>query len=104
MKKMLVSFVIVVFAAPSIALADGKSDYHAKCAACHGANANLLPKMARLLKADPKKLALKTSTLSRDEMITTIEKGRDKMPGFEKELTREQIEAVVDYVLGLGNK
>ena len=101
MKRVLVSFAIVVFAAPSIALADGKSDYHARCAVCHGVNANLQPKMTRMLKADPKKLALRTSELNRDEMIATIEKGRNKMPGFEKELTREQIEAIVDYLLGL---
>ena len=38
------------------------------------------------------------SKMSKEDMITIIEKGRDKMPGFEKELTKEQIAGIVDYL------
>jgi mono/diheme cytochrome c family protein len=103
MKKLLITLVLIMFAIPSVALADASIDYKTKCAACHGAKANLLPKTARLLKVDPKKLALKASDMSREEMIAIIEKGRDKMPGFEKELTKEQITDIVDYVIALRN-
>ena len=101
MKKLVAAFIITVFAVPTMALADGAFDFKSNCAACHGAGGNLLPKTARMLKADPRKLALKASTLSRDEMIATVEKGRNKMPAFEKELTKEQIAGIVDYVRGL---
>jgi mono/diheme cytochrome c family protein len=101
MKKLLITLALVMFAVPSVAFADVSIDYKTKCAACHGAQANLLPKTARLLKVDPKKLALKASTMDRDEMVTIIEKGRDKMPGFEQELTKEQIAALVDYLISL---
>ncbi len=101
MKKILITLVLVMFALPSVAFADASIDYKSKCAACHGAKANLLPKTARLLKVDPKRLALKMSTLNKDEMITIIEKGRDKMPEFEKELTKEQIAALADYLISL---
>jgi cytochrome c5 len=104
MKKMLILCVLIVFAIPAMALADGGADYKSKCAACHGANANLLPKTARMLKVDPRKLALKTSKMSRDEMIAITEKGKDKMPGFAKEFTKDQITAVVDYVRSLNKK
>jgi hypothetical protein len=59
--KLFVMFILVLFTAPTVGLADGGSDYKAKCAACHGAHGNLLPKTARLLKVDPKKLALTAS-------------------------------------------
>jgi mono/diheme cytochrome c family protein len=104
MKKLLITLFLFVFAVPSVALADGKSDFKNKCAACHGSNANLLPKTARLLKVDPRKLALKASQMNREEMIAIIEKGKDKMPVFEKELTKDQITAVVDYILDLRKK
>jgi len=100
MKKLFVMFILVLFTVPTVGLADGGSDYKAKCAVCHGANANLLPKTARLLKVDPRKLALKASQMNRDDMIAIIEKGKDKMPGFEKELIKDQITAIVDYILG----
>ncbi len=37
MKKLLILLVVIVFAAPTAALADGRIDYKAKCATCHGA-------------------------------------------------------------------
>jgi mono/diheme cytochrome c family protein len=104
MKKLFVTLILVLFAVPTVGLADGRSDFKAKCAACHGAGGNLLPKTARLLKVDPKKLALKASQMNREEMIAIVEKGKDKMPGFEKEMTKEQITAIVDYVMGLSKK
>jgi mono/diheme cytochrome c family protein len=104
MKIFLITFVLTMFAIPSIAFADVSIDYKTKCAACHGAQAKLLPKTARLLKVDPKKLALTASTMSKEEMIAIIEKGRNKMPGFEKELTGKQITDIVDLLIALRNK
>ena len=101
MKKMFVAVILVLFAVPIVGFADGGSDYKGKCAACHGAGGNLLPKTARLLKVDPKKLALKASQMNKEEMIAIIEQGKDKMPAFEKEMTKDQITAIVDYVMGL---
>ena len=94
MKKLLITMVLVLFTVPTVALADGKTDYKIKCASCHGANANLLPKMARLLKVDPKKLALKASQLNKEEMIAVVEKGRDKMPSFVKDLAKQHGQSV----------
>jgi mono/diheme cytochrome c family protein len=104
MKKWFVVLILALFAVPTVSFADAGLDFKTKCAACHGAGGNLLPKTARLLKADPKKLALKASQLNREEMIAIIEKGRDKMPAFEKDLTKEQIADIADYIIAFKNK
>lgn len=101
MKNLFISLIIIMFAAPIVALADGLTDFNTKCAACHGGNAKTNARRAIMLKIDPKKLYLSKSEMNRDEMIGIIEKGKDKMPSFEKSLTMEQITAIVDYVLSL---
>jgi mono/diheme cytochrome c family protein len=98
MKKFLVSLVLIVFAVPIVALADGAGDYQANCAGCHGAKTNLLPRMAQLMKVAPEKMALQISKMNKEEMIAITQKGKDKMPGFEKSLTKEQIGGIVDYI------
>ena len=104
MKKMLISIVLLlVLAAPTAALANPKIDFNAKCARCHRSNANL-PKTAKALKVDPVKLSLRTSRMNREEMIAITEKGKEKMPGFGKDLTREQITDIVDYIIALKNR
>jgi mono/diheme cytochrome c family protein len=104
MKKIFITFILVLFMVPTVGLADGRSDFKAKCAACHGAGGNLLPKTARLMKVDPKKLALKASQMKREDVIAMVEKGKGKMPGFEKELTKDQMVSIIDYVMGLRKK
>ena len=112
MKKLFVLLVITLLSAPVALLADAKFDsdakvdsnpkidFNAKCSKCHRASKNLL-KQAELLGVDPAKIALRGSKMTREEMIAITEKGKDKMPGFEKELTKEQIADVVDYILSL---
>ncbi len=99
-----IMLILALIAVPAALLADGSLDYKTKCAYCHGANANLLPKTARLLKVDPKKLSLKTSGLNREEMIAVVEKGRGGMPGFANDLSKDQITGIVDYLSGVKKK
>jgi len=103
MKMSWIGLVLFALIAPSVAWANPAIDFNAQCAACHRANANL-PKKAKLLNVDPGQLALRNSKMSRDEMIAITEKGRDKMPAFEKQLTRQQIEDIVDYIIALKNR
>ena len=101
MRKLIICSVMVLFAVPAIALADGKTDFEAMCARCHGGDARTITKRANILKIDPKKLALQASELNDTEMIAVIEKGRNQMPGFEKELTKDRIQAIVGYIRSL---
>ncbi|MDA8125435.1 MAG: c-type cytochrome [Deltaproteobacteria bacterium] len=103
MKKVMIGLLAFAVALPAVALANPAVEFNSKCAICHRANANL-PRKAKQLDVDPGKLTLQTSKMSREEMIAITEKGKDKMPGFEQELTREQIETVVDYIIALKNR
>lgn len=91
-------------AAPPDGIAGGRIDYRAKCASCHGANALTTIRTARKLGVDPQRLSLMANTMTREEMIAITEKGKGKMPGFENELSKERIAAVIDYVLEFREK
>ncbi|RII28284.1 MAG: hypothetical protein CXR30_13865 [Geobacter sp.] len=101
MKNLLIAFTLISFTVPTMAIADGRTDYKAFCAGCHGANANVSTKKAKALKMDVRKLALRTSKMNKSEMIDTIQKGKDKMPSFNKQLSKERISAIADYVISL---
>jgi mono/diheme cytochrome c family protein len=103
MKKILIIIVLFSFTTASTAFADARMDFNAKCAACHRTNKAILKK-AKMLNVEPGKLALMASKMSRDEMIAITEKGKDKMPGFEKEMTKDQIISVIDYIIAFKNK
>ena len=104
MKSMLTTLALIVCTAPAIALADGRTDYKAFCAGCHGANARVQTEKAKALKMDVRKLALRASKKTRAEMIEIVEKGKGDMPSFTQQLSKEQISAVIDYVIGLRKK
>lgn len=89
---------------PTVSMGIGKADFTANCAKCHGGNAKTNARRALLLKIDPKKLYLNASEMNKEEMVAIIEKGKNQMPGFEKQLTKEQITAIVDYVMDLKKK
>jgi mono/diheme cytochrome c family protein len=110
MKTLIISIVLLLLAAPvtapaatpadapADALANARMDFNAKCSSCHRATSRIL-QAAKQLNVDPKKLTLMTTRMSRDEIIAITETGKNKMPAFEKELSRERIEAIADYVL-----
>ncbi len=104
MKTMYIAFFCALLSLPAPVLATGLTDYNAKCAGCHGAQGNVQTEKAKALKMDVKKLALKISTKDKNEMIAIVEKGKGEMPGFDAQLTKDQIAAVVDYVIALRKK
>jgi len=103
MKKILIIMVLFSFTIAATAFADARIDFNAKCATCHRTNKSILKK-AKMLNVEPGKLALMNSKMNREEMIAITEKGKDKMPGFEKEMTKDQITSVIDYIIGFKNK
>ncbi len=104
MKTYLSIFILIVFASPALAVPSGKTAYKANCAGCHGANGIAQTEKARALKMDVRKLALQNSRKSKDEMITIIENGKGAMPAFKDSLSREQIVAIINYVMALRKK
>ncbi len=104
MKTTVIGLVLLFCTAPASALADGRTDYNARCAGCHGAQAHVQTEKAKALKMDVRKLSLRASRLDRAGMIAMVEKGRGMMPAFGNDLTQEQIAAVVDYVRSLSKQ
>ncbi|MGC1402197.1 MAG: c-type cytochrome [Thermodesulfobacteriota bacterium] len=104
MKKMLILMCLIGLALPTMALADVMADYEANCLKCHSLDAKTNVRWALRLKIDPKKIYLPSSQMNKDMMITIIEKGKGRMPSFEKKLSKEQITDIVDYVLSLREK
>ena len=66
----------------------GATVYRQRCAACHGGSGEGAtgPSMVDV-----------DDRLTRDEHITVVREGRGSMPAWDRTLTEEEIEAVVDY-------
>lgn len=72
---------------------DMKKLFSTKCSWCHQGMG--------MKQADGPKLAGTQKT--RDQVIKQIAKGKSPMPGFEKQLKKEEIEALADYIKALPN-
>jgi cytochrome c551 len=66
----------------------GEEVYDASCASCHGGDGQ---------GASGPALTGVDERLSRDEHVEVVREGRGSMPGWEGDLTEEEIDAVVDY-------
>ena len=87
--------------------ADGKKIFDTKCASCHGKDGKGNPSMAKMFKVAPEELNLVAGVVgddTDDEMLAIINKGKGKMPAYEKQLTVEERNAVVTYLLSLAPK
>ncbi len=85
------------------ALADSGADiYKAKCSACHGANGTADTMLGKNLKL--RSLASdEVQKQSDDELAAIISKGKNKnkMPPFDRKLSKDQIGEVVQYIRSL---
>jgi mono/diheme cytochrome c family protein len=88
--------VLAALLAASVASADGKATYAAKCVACHGADGKGQSAMA-------KKLGVKDLTASQlpaAEMEAVIAAGKGKMTPFGAKLSKAEIKEVAAFVKG----
>jgi len=77
--------------------------FKAKCAMCHGADGKGDVPMGK--KFGLKDLGSAEVQGQTDAQLNDmIAKGKDKMPGYEGKLTKEQITGLVGYIRGLGKK
>jgi len=89
------------FALSAWAQKDAKEIYLDKCSVCHGADgAGKTAKGRKLKVKDVRETAAK---MSAPDMIKIVENGKgSSMDGYGKELSKDQIKAVVDYYRSLG--
>lgn len=79
---------------------DAATLYKSKCQACHGPD-------GKGDTAAGKKLGVKDfhspeiAKMSDEELIDITKKGKDKMPGYDKKLTDDQIKDLIKYIRAL---
>ena len=82
-------------------LSDAKSTYDAKCAKCHGKDGRGKTMRGRLAHARDLTIAQWQNDVTDERLFNSISNGRGKMPGFKKQLSEPDIDALVSYVRGL---
>ena len=85
--------------ASTVAAADlelGKKVYAAKCASCHGADGKGNAKVAGMLKVNIPDLS-GSAGKSDTDLLTLLADGKKPMPAFGKNLSKDEMEAVLSY-------
>jgi len=81
---------------------DSKTTYDAKCAKCHGKDGRGKTMKGRLTHARDLTPAQWQNEVTDERLFNSISNGRGKkMPGFKKELSEAEIDALVAYVRSL---
>ena len=81
----------------------GEATYKAKCQICHGASGAGDTSAGRAMNAKPftDPILMKRSDAS---ILTVLNSGAGKMPGYKDKLTEHQLQEVLDYVRVLQKK
>ena len=100
MKTLRLMTAAFLICAPSFAQKDAKDVYLDNCAVCHGPDGEAKTAKGRKLKM--KSVHEVAPKMNAAEMIKITEAGKGQdMAGFAKELSKDQIKAVVEYYRGL---
>ena len=78
----------------------GKKVYEKKCAACHGADGKGNAKMEKALNAKIPPLAAAAEKTDA-ELLKLVSEGKKPMPSFQKGLSKDELEAVVQFAKGI---
>jgi len=94
---------LVTLLVSACTFADSGADvYKMRCAACHGANGAGQTMIGRNLKL--RSLASPEVQNQTDEQLAAVtSEGKNKMPAYNRKLSKEQIAAVVKYIRALKN-
>jgi mono/diheme cytochrome c family protein len=93
--------VFFLFASTIFGQNDAKALYLDRCSVCHGPNGQGKTAKGRKLKVK----SVKDTIASEDEaaMIKIVNEGKGDMDSFKKQLTPDQVKAVVEYYRGLAH-
>ena|SRR5579863_632886 len=101
MKIITCAVLFLLGAAGAWAQKDTKDLYLDKCSVCHGPDG--MAKTAKGKKLKMKDVHQVLPKMGADEMIKIVTDGKGQdMDGFSKDLSKDQIKALVDYYRGLG--
>jgi mono/diheme cytochrome c family protein len=94
---------VLLFGLPARAQETGETAFKGKCAMCHGPDGAGKTMMGEKLKI-PDLRSADVQKKSDADLKAVIAKGKDKMPGYETKVTKEQIDALVAYIRDLAKK
>ena len=85
---------------------DGEKIYQQKCQICHGIKGKGDGPVASALKPPPSDFTLsqRMDSLTNEDLLETISKGRGSMPAFAEVLKPEETAAVIEYIRSLGDQ
>ena len=93
--------IVLVLLLSACALADDGADiYKTRCSACHGSNGagdTMLGKNMKLRSL----ASAEVQQESDGELAHIIGKGKERMPAYDRKLSKEQIDCVVKYIRSL---
>jgi mono/diheme cytochrome c family protein len=93
--------ILIALLFSTYALADSGADvYKTKCSACHGKNGAGDTMLGKNLKLRPLG-SDEVQKRSDDELFAIISKGKNRMPPFDRKLSKDQIRDLVKYVRSL---
>jgi len=98
-----VAGVVLLLGLPTRAQETGESLFKGKCAMCHGPDGAGKTTMGEKLKV-PDLHSADVQKKSDADLKTIITKGKDKMPGYETKLSKEQIDKLVAFIRELAQK
>jgi mono/diheme cytochrome c family protein len=96
-KVMTISLIVLFGVMTTAAFADGAATYKAKCALCHGANGGGDTPSGKAMKVKD----LRSDTVQKQtdlELTKTISGGKGKMPAYGKQLTTDDIKALIAFI------
>ena len=101
--RILAVAVLLMMVAPAALTDDSAALYKTKCAVCHSADGSGDSAMGKKTGAhDFRSPEIQKMT---DAQLTEITvKGKNKMPGYDKKLTADEIKGLVAYIRVLGKK
>jgi cytochrome c6 len=100
---LVMSLAMLALPIASIAADEGADLFKSKCAMCHGPDGAGKTMMGEKLKI-PDLQSADVQKKSDADLKTIITKGKDKMPGYETKLSKEQIDKLVVYIRDLAKK
>lgn len=94
---------ILLFSPSAGAQETGESLFKGKCAMCHGPDGAAKTIMGEKLKI-PDLHSADVQKKSDADLKSIITKGKDKMPGYETKLSKEQIDKLIAFIRDLAKK
>lgn len=94
---------VLLLGLPTRAQETGESLFKGKCGMCHGPDGAGKTTMGEKLKI-PDLHSADVQKKSDADLKTIITKGKDKMPGYETKLSKEQIDKLVAFIRELAKK